>query len=222
MSKYTEEFKTKVGLEAAKGESSLKVIGEKFGVHPTLVRNWRIKYAEEQAEDSNDALTVVCVNTYPFCDRNDVDDPSSLAEDQAITFCVSIVEEVREAFSNNVDEDIDRLFVRSKKNGVLTIVPISEYLESPCLIESVISEDEAVFFISELDSMDWASSIIMISDELETSITLYGPHGDHDDRIVKQGYDCGDLDTGIVEDPDEIETYGSESFENIYESYFAE
>ena len=223
MSKYTEDFKTKVGVEATKGELSLKALGEKYGVHPTLVRNWRIKYGQQaldEMKDASNAFTVVTVNTYRLCDRNGVKDPSALSEEQSTKFCAAVAQEMTTAFSNNIDEDINRLFVKVTSDGSSAILPISKYLESPSIIESIITEDEAVFFISELDGMDWASGIIMISDELETSLTIIGPHSDYDNRIVKQGYDCGDLDTGIVEAPDELETYASESFESIYESYF--
>lgn len=55
-SKYTEEFKIKVAEATQEDGATLKSVGEKFGVNPTLVRNWRIKYlgetntAEEGAE----------------------------------------------------------------------------------------------------------------------------------------------------------------------------
>lgn len=38
-SKYTEEFKIKVAEATLEDGSTLKSVGEKFGVHPTLVRN---------------------------------------------------------------------------------------------------------------------------------------------------------------------------------------
>lgn len=46
-SKYTEEFKIKVAEATQEDGATLKSVGEKFGVNPTLVRNWRIKYLEE-------------------------------------------------------------------------------------------------------------------------------------------------------------------------------
>lgn len=47
-SKYTEDFKKKVALAASDGASSLKAIGQKFGVNPTLVRNWKLKYIKNE------------------------------------------------------------------------------------------------------------------------------------------------------------------------------
>ena len=44
-SKYTEEFKIKVAEATLEDDSTLKSVGEKFGVHPTLVRNWKLKYS---------------------------------------------------------------------------------------------------------------------------------------------------------------------------------
>ena len=50
-SKYTEEFKIKVAEATLEDGSTLKSVGEKFGVNPTLVRNWRIKYVEGTISD---------------------------------------------------------------------------------------------------------------------------------------------------------------------------
>ena len=45
-SKYTEDFKVRVAEATLEDGSTLKSIGEKFGVHPTLVRNWKLKYID--------------------------------------------------------------------------------------------------------------------------------------------------------------------------------
>ena len=47
-SKYTEEFKKEVGEATFEEGMSLAKVGEKFNVHPTLVRNWRIKYCSDR------------------------------------------------------------------------------------------------------------------------------------------------------------------------------
>ena len=38
---YTSEFKTKVALEAVKGEPSLSELGSKYKVHPNQIWHWR-------------------------------------------------------------------------------------------------------------------------------------------------------------------------------------
>ena len=38
---YTAEVKTKVALEAIKGERSVNEIGSRYGVHPNLVSQWK-------------------------------------------------------------------------------------------------------------------------------------------------------------------------------------
>ena len=53
-SKYTEEFKIKVAEATLEDGSTLKSVGEKFGVNPTLVRNWRIKYVEGTPSEGGD------------------------------------------------------------------------------------------------------------------------------------------------------------------------
>ena len=45
--KYTDQFRRSVAEAALEEGATLKAVGEKFGVHPTLVRNWKIKFSEE-------------------------------------------------------------------------------------------------------------------------------------------------------------------------------
>lgn len=48
MAKYTDDFKMKVANYYGSNESeSFKAVAEKFNVHPTLVRNWFIKFSQE-------------------------------------------------------------------------------------------------------------------------------------------------------------------------------
>jgi transposase-like protein len=49
--KYTEDFKKKVGEAAAKGDKTLKLLSEEFGVHTTLVSNWKKDYLSGKFED---------------------------------------------------------------------------------------------------------------------------------------------------------------------------
>jgi transposase-like protein len=54
-SKYTEEFKIKVTEATLEDGSTLKSVGEKFGVSPTLVKNWRIKYVAGSPIEQGDS-----------------------------------------------------------------------------------------------------------------------------------------------------------------------
>ena len=47
-SKYTDEFKKEVGEATFEEGMSLAKVGEKYKVHPTLVRNWRLKYCKDK------------------------------------------------------------------------------------------------------------------------------------------------------------------------------
>ena len=58
-SKYTEDFKKKVALAASDGSSTLKAVGQKFGVNPTLVRNWKLKYSEGESMSEEQSLGLV-------------------------------------------------------------------------------------------------------------------------------------------------------------------
>lgn len=57
--KYTEDFKKKVALAASDGSSTLKAVGQKFGVNPTLVRNWKLKYSEGESMSEEQSLGLV-------------------------------------------------------------------------------------------------------------------------------------------------------------------
>jgi transposase-like protein len=58
-SKYTEDFKKRVVLAASDGSSTLKAVGQKFGVNPTLVRNWKLKYSEVQSMSEEQSPSLV-------------------------------------------------------------------------------------------------------------------------------------------------------------------
>lgn len=39
--KYSPEFKAKVALAAIKNEETISELAARFGVHPTMIRNWK-------------------------------------------------------------------------------------------------------------------------------------------------------------------------------------
>jgi len=47
---YSNEFKDEVAKAALKDGKTLAAVGEKYGVHPTLVRTWKIKFEEQESE----------------------------------------------------------------------------------------------------------------------------------------------------------------------------
>ena len=54
-SKYTEEFKKEVGEATFEEGMSLAKVGGKYNVHPTLVRNWRLKYCKDMIPEEEKA-----------------------------------------------------------------------------------------------------------------------------------------------------------------------
>jgi transposase-like protein len=52
-SKYTDDFKIEVAEAATEEGVTLKSVGEKFGVDPTLVRNWKIQFASSSGSDAD-------------------------------------------------------------------------------------------------------------------------------------------------------------------------
>ena len=90
-SKYTEEFKIKVGQAALSSGKSLKAVGEEYGVHPTLVRNWRIKYAEGQEEQEENSTTIVFEFELDrgLVDENDIEDDVADLIEELKRLCVA-------------------------------------------------------------------------------------------------------------------------------------
>ena len=48
--KYTDEFKKTVAKEANEGSKTLKELGEKYNINPTLVRNWKIQFQDQSSD----------------------------------------------------------------------------------------------------------------------------------------------------------------------------
>jgi transposase len=48
--RYSAEFKSKVALEALKGESTVQELASRFGVHPNMIGQWKRQAIEGMAE----------------------------------------------------------------------------------------------------------------------------------------------------------------------------
>lgn len=48
--RYKPEFKAKVALEALKGEQTVSELASRFGVHPTMIHQWKKALLEGAAE----------------------------------------------------------------------------------------------------------------------------------------------------------------------------
>ena len=70
--------------------------------------------------------------------------------------------------------------------------------------------------VRDLSDHDWDSALVYMSGDADARILALGIHPRYDD-VVRQIYDCGDLDTGIVEDPD-FDLYMTEEVRAMYES----
>lgn len=48
--RYSAEFKSKVALEAIKGEQTLSELGSRYGLHPNMIANWKRQAIENMAD----------------------------------------------------------------------------------------------------------------------------------------------------------------------------
>ena len=97
----------------------------------------------------------------------------------------------------------------------------SEFIQYDQLSDSDVSGciDEAGsinIIVRDLSDHDWDSALVYMSGDADARILALGIHPRYDD-VVRQIYDCGDLDTGIVEDPD-FDLYMTEEVRAMYES----
>jgi hypothetical protein len=66
---YSDDFKREVAEAARKSGATLASVGEKFGVSPTLVRNWKIKFSEaadnpKTAENNKPKLSAKAIQSW--------------------------------------------------------------------------------------------------------------------------------------------------------------
>ena len=52
---YDDDFKKQVAKASLESGATLKSVGEEYGVHPTLVRNWRIKFQDDMRLSMDDS-----------------------------------------------------------------------------------------------------------------------------------------------------------------------
>jgi hypothetical protein len=52
---YDDDFKKQVAKASLESGATLKSVGEEYGVNPTLVRNWRIKFQDDMRLYMNDS-----------------------------------------------------------------------------------------------------------------------------------------------------------------------
>ena len=50
---YDDDFKKQVAKASLESGATLKSVGEEYGVNPTLVRNWRIKFQDDMRASPN-------------------------------------------------------------------------------------------------------------------------------------------------------------------------
>ena len=90
-SKYTEDFKKEVGEATFEEGMSLAKVGEKYNVHPTLVRNWRIKYCSDRlSADETKEIDEKFEDEFEEFDDKNIS-PNNISGDNTFLFKLSFI-----------------------------------------------------------------------------------------------------------------------------------
>ena len=122
-SKYTEDFKVRVAEATLEDGSTLKSIGEKFGVHPTLVRNWKLKYIDHSggsetihaSADDSDSQKFKLSYKRIFVDSAEIEDEiKELVESGDFSDAINAVFVISngsfyEIFDDSVDDEVEAI-----------------------------------------------------------------------------------------------------------------
>ena len=115
---------------------------------------------------------------------------------------------------NNLNSSIPPSLIVYKNNQVV-LVPYEKVTESD--IQDGISENSINIAVKDLTEYDWEGPLLYTSTDADTRILAVGYHPSFD-QPVRQIYDCGELDTGIIEDRD-LDLYGSDYVENMFNEF---
>lgn len=98
------------------------------------------------------------------------------------------------------------------RDGGISLIPYEEISESD--IANSINAGVVNLVVRELSGHDWESALVYMSGDANARILAVGYHPSFE-QPVRQIYDCGELDTGIVEDRD-LDLYGSEDVASMF------
>lgn len=220
-SKYTEEFKIKVAKATLEDGSTLKSVGEKFGVHPTLVRNWKLKFGGTNLDVGEAGTTpiLILVDLYQRIEDEGVEEFDDLDADAQLALIVNAAkdffQQVAENFTASVEvhllglEEKNTNFVGSDNFEMVNANTVSQFYDDGFI----------QFSVSQMDEIDWSDNLAEISANLDCIISAIGVHPNYE-GIIKQGYAIGELEDGMISDEDEDEFWDNDIWNKQYDSYF--
>lgn len=150
-------------------------------------------------------LTILVCDRDIFAFKNEIDDSPQLAQVRKIIDTVG-----NELHNSLFCEEPPRVLVYEESSA--RSVDYREVSDSD--LENVLESDSVNFAVYGISENDWASTLIYISGDANAQILALGYHPSFE-VLVRQIYDSGELDTGIIEDPD-IDTYGSNKVTEMF------
>lgn len=224
--KYTEEFKKKVAEAASEEGSTLKSVGDEFGINPTLVRNWKLKYTsprvpneiQEKNTDSEATPILLLVDIYQQIEDEGVDEFDDLDNSAQASLIKNVAKNIGEQ-ADKLFEANPEVFLLGLENNKINFVSVGE-------IENISSNDVKKYFddgfvqfsVSYLYENDWLESLSEVSGNLDCLISAIGKHPKFE-GIIKQGYAFGELEEGALAGDDEDEFANNKIWVQQYKRY---
>lgn len=165
--KYTDEFKKIVAKEANEGSKTLKELGEKYNINPTLVRNWKIQFQDQSS------------NTLPTEEEKKNIEKSSVSELNSLS-----ITNIQTNLS--LDDDLDTIknalnvsksFIEQAKNNIKQGILTDKYdnLES--------AENYLTDAFSLIQAKSWLDVELALKESLTDAMVMI------EDDAYEEGYE---------------------------------
>ena len=186
-SKYTEDFKVRVAEATLEDGSTLKSIGEKFGVHPTLVRNWKLKYIDHSdgsetihaSVDDSESQKFKLSYKRIFVDSADIEDEiKELVESGDFSDAINAVFVISngsfyEIFDDSVDDEVEAIetkITNLKYDDTGLSIDAEFLFEFSMLTE--MDQESIEEWQDENESLAFGVSVSVVSDDGEEELNI--------------------------------------------------
>ena len=186
-SKYTKDFKMIVAEATLEDGSTLKSVGEKFGVHPTLVRNWKLKYTDHSGgsvtgdASTNDSETQKFKLSYKriFINNNEIEDEMrELIESGDFSDAINAIFVISNGafykiFDDSVDDEVEAIQTKitNLKYDDTGLSIDAEFLYEFSMLKEM-DPESIEEWQDENESLAFGVSVSVVSDDSEDELNI--------------------------------------------------